>query len=247
MLDRDLAGVLLVDRREVGEVDAVEFHLQQRGHRQLAARLGEAHDDAVDRSRAHNRRDVGDRTDDAARRGVGRWRVGIDEADNLDAHLGAPFQFAREAQRRGIGADDEKSLAPGDRPGEPDEHDPPADHQRDGNQDGDRDHAFTDDQRRKPEVERREDQRADAERLENARQQLAPIRRHAELVEVGIVQAELAHERDQQTFPDDALAVEDRPGAVADEQVRAQRHGTRDQDRLAAHQRHGAAIGPLNE
>ena len=61
VLHRDLAGVFLVDRGEVIERHAVELHLEQLLHRQLAARIGEADHDAIHRSRAHDRGNVFDR------------------------------------------------------------------------------------------------------------------------------------------------------------------------------------------
>ena len=48
VLDRDLAGVVLVNRGEVIEADAVELHLEQLVHRQLAAGVRQADDHLVD-------------------------------------------------------------------------------------------------------------------------------------------------------------------------------------------------------
>ena len=95
---------LLVDRRQVVERHAGQLHLEQLVHRQLAARVGQADDDAIDVAGADDRRNVLDRADDAGvdhRRADAR-RVGIDEADDLDAELlPALEQLARQADRGG--------------------------------------------------------------------------------------------------------------------------------------------------
>ena len=97
VLDRDLAGVLLVHGRQVIELHAVEFHVEQLLHRQLAAGIHEAHHDAfdaADRGRsAESRRPC---------RGHGNPIAAVvglvvGEADDLDAQLLAALrEFERE-------------------------------------------------------------------------------------------------------------------------------------------------------
>ena len=94
ILDGDLARVLLVDRRQMVEGDAVQLHLEQLVHRQLAARVRQADDDAIDGSGADDGRNVLDRADDAGiqDRCADLGRIGIDEADDLDAQLVASVE-----------------------------------------------------------------------------------------------------------------------------------------------------------
>ena len=92
ILHGDLACVFLVDGRQVIEAYAVEFHLEQLVHWQLAARIGEAHDDSIDAARTDDRRDVLDRADDpwVDQRRADHRGIGIDEPDDLDAEQVVP-------------------------------------------------------------------------------------------------------------------------------------------------------------
>src|SRR4029450_2435884 len=90
VLDRDLARVVLVDAGEVIEHDPpVELHLEQFVDGQLAARVGEADDNAIDRPRTNDRRDIFDGTDNTRidDRRPDAARIGIDEADDLYCQL----------------------------------------------------------------------------------------------------------------------------------------------------------------
>ena len=114
VLDGDLSGVLLVDRRQVIELDALQLHLEQLVHRQLAARIGKAHHDAIDAPRADDcpgcRRSV-PMTPGLMHRRTDLRRIGIDESDDLDAQLVAPLEqlprkldAPRQRCRRAAGA-----------------------------------------------------------------------------------------------------------------------------------------------
>ena len=61
-----------------------------------------------------------------------RARIGIDEADDLDAQFLAPLeQLLRQRHGRGAGADEQQPLARADLPAHPFERQPPADDERD--------------------------------------------------------------------------------------------------------------------
>ena len=140
----------------------VELHLEQFVHRELAAGVGEAHDDAVNRSRADNRRDVLERADDTRveDRRANPCRVRIDEPDNLNAKLVPALEhLARQCDRGGIRADEEKALARSDMTAHPLEPDSPAEDENDHQGCGNHEDAAADDQRRKPEIEGGQDER----------------------------------------------------------------------------------------
>ncbi len=60
VLDGDLPRVLLIHGRQVIEGHSLQLHLEQLVHRQLAAGVGQADDDAVDRVRPHDARNIVD-------------------------------------------------------------------------------------------------------------------------------------------------------------------------------------------
>ena len=151
VLDRDLAGVLLVDRGEVRERDAVDLHLEQRVHRQGAARVRQADDHAVHAPGAHDRRDVLDRANHARveHRLAHACGIGIDEPDQLHADLAAHrVQLLRQRDGAGAGTDDEQALARRDVRHHPLEREAPADDGHDHQHGGDQDDAAADDQPR---------------------------------------------------------------------------------------------------
>ena len=81
-------------------------------------------------ARAHDRRDVLDRADDAGveQRRADLRRIGIDEADDLDAELvAAREELARQVDGRGAGADEQQPLARPDPAAQPLEDHAPAD------------------------------------------------------------------------------------------------------------------------
>ena len=181
---------------------AVELHLEQLVHRQLAARVGQADDDAVDAARADDRRNVLDRADDAGidhRRADAR-RIGVDEADDLDAELVPRSNSSRaSATAAGARADEQQPLARRARAC--------VSHSKARRQPstsaitssaGDHEHAAADDQAREPEVDGREDERGGAQRLDDARRTARAGPPDRPVVEVGVVQAQLADDRDQQ-------------------------------------------------
>ena len=161
ILDGDFAGVFLVHRRQVIELDAREFHLQQAIHGQLAARVRETDDDAVHLSLRHDGRNVVDRADD-----VGRDRitlanlrgVSVDEPDDVHRQLDAPrVEFARKCDGLRAGAHQQQPFArcPAAQPafGET-----PTRHDDNDEQAGDEKHAAADFQGGNPEVEHRQDE-----------------------------------------------------------------------------------------
>ena len=146
VLDRDLARVLLVDRREVIERHAaVELHLEQLVHRQLAARVGQADDDAIDAARADDRRNVLDRADHAGidHRLPDHGGVGIDEADDADAEFVAALvqlPGERDGRRRWCPRAAAARAAPCAVPSQS-KTQPPADDERDHEEGGDHEDA----------------------------------------------------------------------------------------------------------
>ena len=106
--------------------------IEQPVHRQLAARVGQAHDNPVGTRALNEHRDVLDRANDA---GVqdGRAdtrRIRIDEADNVDAELVAALvQLAGKLDGRRARADEEEPFARRRVPAEPRKDQPPRDDQ----------------------------------------------------------------------------------------------------------------------
>src|SRR2546421_443611 len=74
-----------------------------------------------------------------------------------------------------------------------------------------------------------------------------PNSRRAELVQIGVVQTQLADERDEQTLPDDRLAIERTPRLLPEHHVGADADGRGDEDALACHQCHRSPVNALNE
>ena len=117
---------------------------------------------------------------------------------------------------RGLaGADDEDALLHLERAGEAVEEQAPA-------EDADQEHeerrdedAVADHQRRDREVERREDDRGGADRLQQADDQLAVRVDEREVVEVVVVEAQLADDRDQRDLPEAAADTAVRLQAAA--------------------------------
>ncbi len=111
------------------------LQLEELVHRQLAARVGQADDDAIDAARAHDGRNVVDGADDAGIQtgGADARRIGIDEPDDLDAELMAPLeQLARQIDSRLALVPTSSSRSRGaDVAAGPLERDAPADDQRD--------------------------------------------------------------------------------------------------------------------
>ena len=197
VLDGNLAGVFLVDRRQVIELHAVvQLHAEEAVHRQLAARIGEADDHAIDLALANDRRDLGNRADDTRidERRSDQLRIGVDEAHQLDAELLAAIeQLLRQRHRGAARADDQQALRGTDSEREPLERETPSGDQDDHERRGDHEHAAADDELRNPVVEHRQDQRRAAERLNQPDDEIAAIGQRAQVVEVAVVQRHLQH------------------------------------------------------
>src|SRR5262245_64199774 len=95
------------------EADAVEFHIEKLRHGQLAPRVSQADDDAVDRANSRDCRNVLNGADDAR---IENWRahlvrIGIDEADDLDTEIVPPIvDFASKIDCRLSGSDEQQAL-----------------------------------------------------------------------------------------------------------------------------------------
>ena len=202
VLERDLAGVILVDGRQVIEQDAAaQPDVEQMVHRQLAARIRQADHHAVDAQPRRQRRDIVDHADHAGvdhRRADAR-RIGVDEADDIDAELLAPFeQLARQHDGGGAGADEQQPLARRQVVDQPLERRAPGHHQAQCERCGQQEHALLDDQQREQPVGDAQNQRGGAERAQQPPEEIALGRDRPQIVEIGIVQAELADQHDQQ-------------------------------------------------
>ena len=209
VLDGDLSRVLLVDRRQVIELHAVvQLHAQQAVHRQLAARVGEAHDHAIDLAVANDRGNLArsvPTTPGLMSDVPTSCRIGVDEADQLDAELlPAIEQLLRQRHGGGAGADDQQALGRADAQREPLEREPPAGDQDDHEHRGDDEDAAADDQRGNPVVQDRQHQRRAAERLNQPDDEVAAIRQRAQVVQVAVVQRDLQHAGDQARPPQQA-------------------------------------------
>ena len=217
------------------EGHALELHLEQAVHRQLAARVAQADDDAVDALAGHDRGDVVDGADDGRvdDRLADACGIGVDEADDLDAEFAAPLvEFARQRDRCGARADQQQVLVRADVARDPLERHPPADHERQDQHRGEQEHAAPDDQVGDHEVDQAEDERAGAKRLQDADEQLAPVLDQAHVVQLGVVQAGLADERDEQALGQRVLVLDQRPRVRPHPDERRERDGAEDQHRL---------------
>ena len=246
VLHGDLAGVLRVDRREVVEAHpVVQLHVEQLVHRDLAARVGEADDHAIDAAVADDGRDVvGVAEDDAVEGGIVRLGARhFDEAGELDAELvPALVDLARQFGRRGAGADDQHPLVRAHPRRQPLERDAPAGDEQDDEQRADQEDAAADHQAGQPVVDHRQQGAAGAERLEQPDHQPPAIVQPARVIEVAIVQAGLEDAGNQDGAPDQGPAKQlmGGPHAHGDRED----HGSEDQDVVHQDQRRSSPREP---
>ena len=179
---------------------AAQLHVEQLVHRQLAARVGQADDDAVDLVRARTMaRDVVDGADDRAR----RRRAARMPSASTKPTISTPsswrrcFSSAARVSAAGPVPTTSSRSRGADAPDRPLEGEAPAGDERDDSRRGKQEHAAADHQRRKPVVEQRQDQRGRAERLQDAHEQLAAVGDDAQVVQLRVVQAHLADGGDQ--------------------------------------------------
>ena len=107
----------------------VQLHLEQLIDGQLASRIGEADDDPVDALGANDRRDIGNRADDAGieHRLADLCGIRIDESHDLHAERVTKLvKLTRQLDGSGPGADQQQPLARTERARDPLERDAPA-------------------------------------------------------------------------------------------------------------------------
>jgi hypothetical protein len=192
----------------------------------------------------HDRRNVLDCPDDPGveNRGANHRRIGIDEPDNLYAELLAPLEDL-PCERHGgrAGANQQQPLAWRNLPRQPFERHTPPDHQRQDEKSGHHENAAPDDEGRKPEVDRGQDDRRGAKRLDDTDEQFPPVRHDPQVVQIGVVQTELGDARDEQRLPKSALEPENVPRHVAEPHISRRAHGSDDQQRLEDDERYRSA------
>ncbi len=128
-------------------------------------------------------------------------RVGVDEADDLDAKLAALVQLASEADARLARADHQQPLPGTDALEHPAECQPPADDGQSGEHGGNREDAAAENQVGERVIEDGQNQRGGAERLEDADQQLAMIDGQPRIVvQIAVVETQLTDVGDEQRF-----------------------------------------------
>ena len=120
------------------------------------------------------------------------------------------------------------------------ERHPPPD--RDGNHEHGRDHehAAAENQHGEPVVEHRHDERRGTERLESADKEFAPIRDDAQVIEVSVVEAELAACGDEQGLPHALLFEHYVHRAAAQPQPHRKQNRCQDEARLETDQDQGS-------
>ncbi len=221
----------------------VQLHLEQLIDRQFAPGVRETDDDAIDSLCANDRGHVGNRADDAR---IEHWLanlcgVRIDESDDLHTERVAKLvKLSRQFDGAGASADQQQPLPWTKGAGNPLEgHAPAGNHQQDdaGRHD---EHAAAEHELREPEVGDREDDAGRAECLRQTDEQLAAIRNGTKVVQVGIIQAQLADDRDKQRLLPAELDQEENARIAPEPQPRAGCHGQRDERCLEADQRQRA-------
>ena len=172
-----------------------KLHLEQLVHRQLAACVGQADDNPIDAHAPDDRRNVLDGADHS---GIedGLPHLGlirVDEPDDLDAEfLAALEQLTRQRDRAGARADDQQALRRRQRRAHPIEREPPATNEHNDQRRANQEHASTDDRPGKPEVDGAKDERRRSQGLQHAGEQLPRVGHRAQVVEIGVIEADLA-------------------------------------------------------
>ena len=230
------------------EGDTLQLHFEQLVHRQLAPRVGEAHDDAVDSVALHDGRDVFDSADDFDAVGwtpIASRRIGVDETDDLHAErLPALHDFVLELDGRVADADEKQALPRPHAIGEPLEGDAPSGHERGDERGGKEKHAPADHRGREPEIHRRQHERRTAQRLDDAHEQLFAIRDSLEVVQIGVIEAQLADRGDQYRLDHAVFLLHHHPHPPAKTHVGRQPHGGHDEDAFRSDQQKRAARDP---
>jgi hypothetical protein len=224
----------------VPETDALELHLEQLVHRQLAAGIRQADNDLVDGSRAHDRGDVLDRPDHAGvdHRRADAFRIRIDEPDDFDPEVRALVELTGEPDGGIARAHEQQAFRRTHLSNHPFEHQAPTEHECEDEAGGKDEDAASDNQVRQPKVQRRKNERGCTDRLYRPYEELAPIGQDAEIVEIREVQAQLRHHSDQQCFRKDLLFRPERLETEAE--VHRQAHGTEDEVPLQHDQPRGS-------
>ena len=130
-----------------------------------------------------------------------RAGVVVDEADDPIGELALIEDLAHDLPRALPGADHEDPLLQLERAGQLVEQQPPAENPDDEDEQRRDEDAVADHQRRHREVERGEDDRRGADRLQQPDDQLAVRVDQRQVVEVVVVEAQLADDRDQADLP----------------------------------------------
>ena len=158
--------------------DARQLHVEQFLHRELAPGIGQADDDAVNAVGADDSGNVFDDANDAR---IDDWcaharRVGINEADDVDAKFVTPLeQLSRQRDRRGARPDEQQALTGTHAPAQPLEGHPPTDHEDEYQDRRDHEDAATDDEAGEPVVNGGEQKRRRGERLDDPHEQFATV------------------------------------------------------------------------
>jgi hypothetical protein len=194
--------------------------------------VGQTDDNPVHLVLAHQPCDVGGGPDHAGIHDAASHhrRVVVDETDDAVREVVLVEHLARDLPGRGPGADDEQALLQARDPCARQEDQPPRENGCDEQDDRRHERAAPEYQRRGQEEQDGEDDRRGPARLQQAHEQLAPRIDGREVVEVVVVEAQLAERRDEGDLPD-------RLAAAVAVQVHRERQGPRDQQDLEPERR----------
>ncbi len=219
------------------DADPRELRLHQFLDRQAAPAVAQADDDAAHAVRLDEARDIGGAAEHGGPRGaVDRvGRLVVHEANQPVAEIALDQNLARHCAGGAAGADDQDPLFEVARVGNAVEHDAPGEHRDEEQAEGRDDDAAAQVEGRHGDVQAREDDGRGAGRLQEPDDEFATRLHQRQVVEVVVVQGELAHHCREACLPQHG-------GRVGRGVVQAHGSGDRaeDQQDLARECRHAA-------
>ena len=203
----------------------------------MAAAVRQTDDDAIDPLLAHEPIDVVHVAEDVVLADEDVVVAILDKADQAVGEILARANLLGEAAGRQSGAEDQHTFIEMGIVGDMVEGDAPRQHRDDEHAQGGDERPGIENQRRRGDARRGQDDRGGAGRLQQADHQLAVRMDDVQVVEVVVVETQLAQRRDQRDLPEhraDGVWSVGRERAV---QARRQRHRPRDEHHLEGEDR----------
>jgi hypothetical protein len=146
-------------------------------------------------------------------------------------------QLGGERHGHGIRAHEEQPLTWADVVAQMFERQSPASDDGDDENAGQQEDPATDDGGGKPEVNRRQGERGGGERLDQPYEQLSAVGHEPHVVQIGVVQTALRHDRNQEHAPHAPICTEDVRLPLAEAQVHRHHDGNGDQQAFDSDER----------